>query len=400
MMDIRIPRSVSAVMDALSTGGYSAYLVGGCVRDPLLGRVPHDYDVATDARPDEMKTVFRDFRTVDTGVRHGTLTVLSEGEPVEVTAFRVDGDYSDGRHPDSVSFTSSLEDDLRRRDFTVNAMAYSPATGIIDLFSGREHLAARKIVCVGEPDERFGEDGLRVLRALRFASTLDFTVEDRTADAVRRLFYLLDRVSAERIWQELSKLLTGPGAGRIIKEFAPVVAHVTGVPEDAALRTAELIGQTGPDPLTRLSLLFIRGGSSPEQAGEKMAKLKTSRAERDAVKGACRAAAEPLPDGAPAMRRLLGSAGPETVGRAAEIREALGDPSAKAASALADEIIRRGDPTRVSDLAVRGGEIIKETGADGREVGAILEKLLFLVTEEKVKNDRAALIAAARNLYR
>ena len=395
MIRISVPAAARDVIDTLRGAGFSAYLVGGCVRDSILGRVPNDWDVATDALPAQMKEVFSSFRTIDTGIRHGTVTVLSDGEPIEVTTFRVDGDYSDGRHPDKVSFTPSLEEDLKRRDFTVNAMAYSPDTGLVDLFSGREHLREKIIECVGAPDERFGEDGLRVLRAIRFASCLDFTVGDATADAVRRLFRLLDRVSEERIYQELSKLLTGPAAGRIMKEFAPVIARVTDVAENAVEKAADLIGKTDPDHLTRLSMLFTLGGLTPEQAGEKTARLKTSRADREAVRYACRAAAEPLPGAAPAMRRLLGAVGPATVRRAAQIRAALGDPSAADAARLADAITERGDPTRVSDLAVRGGEIMEATGADGREVGAILDELLFLVTEEKIENEREALLCAA-----
>ena len=354
MIRISVPAAARDVIDTLRGAGFSAYLVGGCVRDSILGRVPNDWDVATDALPAQMKEVFSSFRTIDTGIRHGTVTVLSDGEPIEVTTFRVDGDYSDGRHPDKVSFTPSLEEDLKRRDFTVNAMAYSPDTGLVDLFSGREHLREKIIECVGAPDERFGEDGLRVLRAIRFASCLDFTVGDATADAVRRLFRLLDRVSEERIYQELSKLLTGPAAGRIMKEFAPVIARVTDVAENAVEKAADLIGKTDPDHLTRLSMLFTLGGLTPEQAGEKTARLKTSRADREAVRYACRAAAEPLPGAAPAMRRLLGAVGPATVRRAAQIRAALGDPSAA-------------DGARRPDARLRPrGARRRDNGSDGR----------------------------------
>ncbi|MBR6916377.1 MAG: CCA tRNA nucleotidyltransferase [Clostridia bacterium] len=397
-MKIAAPSFVKKVTDALRVAGFSAYLVGGCVRDSLLGETPHDYDVATNAVPEQMKKAFSDFRTVETGIKHGTLTVISDGEPVEVTTFRIDGEYSDGRHPDGVEFTDGIAPDLSRRDFTVNAMAYSDGDGLIDLFGGEEHLKRKLIVCVGEPDERFGEDGLRVLRALRFASRLDFTVEDKTAESVRRSVTLLLRVSAERVYSELTRLLEGPGAARIMREFPGVIGAVTDVPEDAVLRAAEITDKTDRDHLTRLALTFAEAGFDRDGAAERMRKLKTSRADREDAIAALRLAAEPLPDAPPAMRRMLGKFGADAVRRAADVRAARGDAAAKDAAALAQEIINRGDPVRVSDLAVRGGDIRSVLPVEGKEIGEILEKLLFLVTEEKIKNDRDELLKAAEEM--
>ena len=399
-MKITAPSFVTEVIDALRRAGYSAYLVGGCVRDSLLGEVPHDYDVATNAVPEQMAAAFSDFRTVETGIEHGTLTVISDGEPVEVTTFRIDGKYSDGRHPDGVKFTDGIAPDLSRRDFTVNAMAYSDEDGLIDLFGGEEHLKQKQIVCVGEPDERFGEDGLRVLRALRFASRLDFTVEEKTAESVRRSVPLLLRVSAERIYSELTRLLEGPGASRIMREFPGVIGAVTAVPDDVVIRASDAAEKTGPDHITRLAALFSEAGLDRDGAAERMRKFKTSRADREDTVTALRLSAEPLPDVAPAMRRLLGRVGSGAVMRAADIRAARGDRTAKDSAGLADRIITRGDPVRISDLAVKGGDIQKALPVEGKEIGDVLEKLLFLVTEEKVKNSRDELLKAAKEIKR
>ncbi|MBQ7474491.1 MAG: polynucleotide adenylyltransferase [Clostridia bacterium] len=398
MNKITAPREVLVIMEKLRRAGHGAYLVGGCVRDSLLGKTPHDYDVTTDASPDRMKEVFRDDRTVETGIRHGTLTVISEGVPVEVTSFRIDGEYRDGRRPESVSFTTDIALDLSRRDFTVNAMAYSEESGLIDLFSGVRHLEEKKIVTVGDPDDRFSEDGLRVLRALRFASCLDFTVGEETAEAVRRSVPLLLRVSAERIRTELMKLLAGPGAERIARDFSGVVGASAGVSADAAAKAAGLFGKTEPDPLTRLALIYLSAGLSPREAGEKAAALKPSRAEKDAVVSALSAASAPMPTATPAVRRLVGGAGLGTVRRAAEIRSATGDPDAEKTARLAEEIVRRGDPVKISDLTVGGKEMIDALGVEGEKIGEILSRLLFLVTEDEVRNEPGELLAAAKQI--
>ena len=180
-----LPRGVRLVIDTLHRGGFSAYAVGGCVRDALRGEVPHDYDVTTSAFPEEMLSLFEGWRVIPTGLKHGTLTVLCDGESVEVTTFRVDGEYRDGRHPDSVSFTRDLKADAARRDFTVNAMAYSDRDGLCDFFGGKEDLKAGLIRAVGDARRRFEEDALRILRALRFASVLGFRIEEETAKALR-----------------------------------------------------------------------------------------------------------------------------------------------------------------------------------------------------------------------
>ena len=203
---MQLPDSVEKIIHTLETAGYEAYAVGGCVRDALLGLTPDDWDITTSAEPEEVKALFS--RTIDTGIKHGTVTVRLNGKSFEVTTYRIDGKYEDGRHPEEVTFTKSLEEDLKRRDFTINAMAVNDRTGIVDLFGGQEDLKAGIIRCVGDPMERFSEDALRMMRAVRFAAKLDFSIEEETKKSISILKDNLRKVSAERIQVELTKLIT------------------------------------------------------------------------------------------------------------------------------------------------------------------------------------------------
>ncbi|MBO7095684.1 MAG: CCA tRNA nucleotidyltransferase [Lachnospiraceae bacterium] len=204
-MEIRIPKDAKSIIDKLTGAGYEAYIVGGCVRDCLLGLVPDDWDITTNALPEQVKELFR--RTIDTGIEHGTVTVMIGDEGYEVTTYRTDGAYSDGRHPDKVTFVPSLEEDLKRRDFTINAMAYNDSEGLVDLFGGRDDIEKKIIRCVGCADERFSEDALRMMRAVRFAAKLGYGIDDEALASIKKLAPTLSRVSAERITTELTKLL-------------------------------------------------------------------------------------------------------------------------------------------------------------------------------------------------
>ena len=221
MCHIKIPTEAKKIIDKLYEAGYEAYIVGGCVRDALLGREAEDYDITTSATPLEIKRIFE--RTVDTGISHGTVTVIENGKPYEVTTFRVDGEYKDNRHPVSVSYTSNIRDDLARRDFTVNALAYNDREGIVDAFSGISDLQNQTIRCVRDPEERFSEDALRVLRGIRFASVLGFKIEERTADAIRKYSKNLASISSERILAEWKKLLSGKNAYDVIFDYKEVI---------------------------------------------------------------------------------------------------------------------------------------------------------------------------------
>lgn len=216
---IEIPKPAEEIIETLNSHGFEAYVVGGCVRDSLLGKKPQDWDITTSAKPQEIKTVFG--RTIDTGIAHGTVTIMRGKEGYEVTTYRIDGEYEDGRHPKDVTFTSNLEEDLKRRDFTINAMAYHPRTGLIDIFEGIQDLENKKIRCVGNPMDRFTEDALRILRAVRFSAQLGFTIEPQTRAAIKNIAPNLIHISKERIQMELTKLLLSnhPNYVKLVFEY-------------------------------------------------------------------------------------------------------------------------------------------------------------------------------------
>ena len=267
---MELPRTVSDLIARLEQAGYSAYAVGGCVRDSIMGREPHDWDLCTSALPAQMQEVFRGEHVIETGLKHGTLAVVIGHVPYEITTFRVDGAYTDHRHPDSVSFVENVAGDLSRRDFTVNAMAYSPRSGLVDLFGGQEDLRRRVIRCVGIPEERFREDALRILRALRFAAVHDFSVDPDTEKALRLLAPSLKNVAAERIREEFLKLLCSAGAGRILRAFPDVLSVI--VPEISVMvgydqrnhhhhydlweHTVRVVENVPPEPDMRLAMLL------------------------------------------------------------------------------------------------------------------------------------------------
>jgi tRNA nucleotidyltransferase (CCA-adding enzyme) len=225
-MVINIPQQVNRAIDILEKNGHSAYVVGGAVRDAIMKKPAHDWDITTSALPEETMDAFEGFRIIETGLKHGTVTVIVDGTDLEITTYRIEHGYSDNRHPDKVDFTDRVEDDLSRRDFTVNAIAYSPVRGFADPFGGRDDIEKNVIRCVGEADKRFGEDALRILRALRFSSVLGFEIDPDTAESIHRNYPLLKNISVERIFVEMSKLLCGKDAGRILREFEDVVFYI------------------------------------------------------------------------------------------------------------------------------------------------------------------------------
>ena len=271
---MRLPDKVKYIISRLNSRGFEGYAVGGCVRDALLGKAPSDWDITTNARPEEMKSCFEGLRLIETGIKHGTLTLLLDGEGFEVTTYRVDGAYTDHRRPDSVRFVTELSEDLARRDFTVNAMATRDGSEIIDLFGGQDDLKNRVIRCVGKPAERFNEDALRILRALRFASVYDFEIEPETARAALELKDTLGSVSEERIFTELKKLLCGKGAERILltlpeiifvicPELSPMLGFKQNNPHhayDVWTHTAKTVSGVPQDSVYRLTMLFHDSG--------------------------------------------------------------------------------------------------------------------------------------------
>ena len=226
---ITIPEYAQIAMKELKANGFEAFVVGGCVRDSIMGKTANDWDMTTSAKPEETLKVFKNYRTIPTGIKHGTITVLIDRQPLEITTFRIDGEYTDNRRPDSVNFTRNIENDLSRRDFTVNAMAYNDTDGIVDLFGGIEDIENKIIRCVGDPDKRFNEDALRIMRAIRFSATLGFEIEEKTAESIRRNKHLLKNIAPERIRAELEKLLLGKDAERILLQFSDVIFEI--IPE-------------------------------------------------------------------------------------------------------------------------------------------------------------------------
>ncbi|MCQ2417311.1 MAG: HD domain-containing protein [Oscillospiraceae bacterium] len=225
-LQITPPKPVRTALQILQDAGYEAYIVGGCVRDALRGAEPNDWDCTTNAKPDAICRCFRDYHVIETGLQHGTVTVVIDHMPIEITTYRIDGVYADHRRPDTVTFTDSLTDDLARRDFTINAMAYHPREGLIDPFHGEADLQKKRIACVGIPQNRFDEDGLRILRGMRFAAVLNFEIDEATAEAIHRQKGLLKHISAERIDVELTKLLCGVGVERVLQDYADVLFEI------------------------------------------------------------------------------------------------------------------------------------------------------------------------------
>ncbi len=226
---IEMPDYAKKAVKVLNDNGFEAFVVGGCVRDGIMKKNANDWDMTTSAEPQQTLDAFKDYRTVPTGIKHGTVTVLIDSHPLEITTYRVDGEYTDNRRPDSVKFTRDIENDLSRRDFTVNAMAYNEQDGLVDLFGGSEDIENKIIRCVGNPDKRFREDALRIMRAIRFASTLGFEIEEKTAESIRKNRHLLKNISSERIRTELEKLLLGDSAEKILTDFSEVIFEI--IPE-------------------------------------------------------------------------------------------------------------------------------------------------------------------------
>ena len=284
---IRLPRDAYRLLQTLRAAGHSAYVVGGCVRDSLLGRLPGDWDICTSARPDQLRAIFHDQRLILTGEKHGTVAVILHGKPYEITTYRLDGSYRDHRHPDSVQFVDDLAADLARRDFTVNAMAYAPGEGIIDLYGGRRDLATGIVRCVGAPADRFAEDALRILRLYRFAARFGFAIDPATGAAARALGPHLDCVSAERIQEELLKLLAAPRPGSYLEPAVLAVVLPELEPEKQPERFAELcrtidrIEPTAENMPARLAALLCPLGEAG--ARKALRKLKCSNALTDEV---------------------------------------------------------------------------------------------------------------------
>lgn len=448
-MDIKafkmeIPKYVEELCGVLADSGFEAYAVGGCVRDSLLGNTPHDFDLTTSALPQQMKEVFSSYTVLETGIKHGTLTVMCGGSGVEITTFRVDGKYSDHRRPDEVKFTSSLCDDLARRDFTVNAFAYSEKTGLVDLFGGISDLEKGIIRCVGEADRRFEEDALRILRGLRFAARLGFSIEQNTAKSMIKKRELLKNVSSERVFCELCGFLEGKGEAveRLLIDFREVFAAV--IPElspcfdfdqrspyhryDVYTHIAKTVGACPPDRKIRLAALFhdiakpltftadLAGNGHFYGHPEKSAKIAKEVLQRLRVDKNTAGAVERLvlihddelsPD-RKTVARLLKNLGRDTFFDFCALKKA--DISSHAAPFACVGGIEEAEKTAncllaenfclsLKQLAVNGDDI-KALGISGRQVGAVLQRLLDETVDGQTENERSALLSRAKAIVK
>lgn len=385
-MFISLPAAVLQAIRALNVAGFEAYAVGGCVRDSLLGKKPLDWDITTSATPAQMQSVFANDRTVETGIQHGTLTVLIDNTPLEITTYRLDGVYSDGRHPDTVSFTTSLEEDLRRRDFTINAMAYHPNYGVVDPFGGREDLQRKMIRCVGTPTERFAEDALRIIRALRFASVLGFSIDEATANAVSELSYTLCRVSTERICAEFRKLLCGTYAEHICKAYSQVL--IVFLPEINNCTDFHILSKIKPIFRSRLSALFYSADVSVIDAENALHRL---RVEKKTIRDVS-LILTPLSKGTftedAYLLRLLNRLGSEMIFDYLLIRESDKDTINRVHQLLAAQACYH-----PSMLEITGEDIMAAGIPQGPAVGKALNDLLYAVIDGLCENKKSALLS-------
>ena len=438
-MQICMPKTVQTAIQRLEQAGFEAYAVGGCVRDTIIGREPNDWDITTSARPNETAAVFSDCRTVETGVRHGTLTVILDGMPLEITTYRSDGEYADNRHPIEVTFSERVEDDLSRRDFTVNAMAYHPTRGLVDLYGGQADLERRVIACVGEPSVRFHEDGLRILRAIRFAAVLDFEIDPLTARAVHDCKDLLQNIAPERIREEFCKLICGKGAVRILREyidvigvFLPELERCVGFAQnthyhcfDVYEHCLQALGHCrSADVITRLAVLLHdvgkplcytedeRGGHfkghgdiGTELAESIARRLRFDNQSIESLRRLVEYHDRAIPPTPVSVKRLMLRMSDEDVLRLMEVQRCdrlAHAPAYTDLSPALEEIPRLMQAIREADeclslkkLAVKGDDLMKIGIPAGKRMGEILNLLLDAVIDEKLPNERETLLRAA-----
>lgn len=438
---MNVPQDIMELGKCLEKAGFEWVIVGGCVRDALLGKTPHDYDLATSARPEEMKWVFAGCKVFETGIAHGTLTVLTRERSVEITTYRIDGEYKDGRHPEGVMFSSSLKEDLARRDFTVNALAFHPENGLFDFFGGQEDLKNGIIRCVGDADTRFHEDGLRILRALRFASVLEFQIEEETARAIHENYALLEHISRERIWEELKKLLSGKNAAKILREYAdvfffvmPCLASMKDFPQknphhiyDVWEHTLVCVEHTPPDPYLRLAALFHDSGKpetfsedemgighfyahakvSAEKAHSFLCGIKAEGEARRTIPSLVEDHDRQFGDSEKALRRFAGKKGIPYARNVLSLKRA--DISAQAPhlheerfrkiaawERLLDRLEEEHACLTLRDLQINGQDLMKLGVPAGKQIGEILNRILEEVTDGDLPNEKEILMGKAK----
>ena len=426
------------ILQTLTGAGYEAYLVGGCVRDLLRGVEPHDWDICTSARPEETEHCFVGHRLIKTGLKHGTVTVLEDGEPYEITTYRTEGPYSDSRRPDYVEFVSSLEADLARRDFTMNAIAMGLDGSLEDPFGGANDIKTGLIRCVGEPARRFQEDGLRVMRALRFGAVFGYEIEEKTAQAIHENRHTLEHVAAERINVELCKLLVGSKAGNILRQYPDVFCQfwpqleplvtleqndpwhcwggwehtihaVEAAPPDLVLRLTMLLHDIGKPTCkstdeNKIDHFYGYPAISVKLADQILRNLKFDNKTRERVVTLVEHHDVQIPCRDRSIRKWLGRLGPETFFQLLKVKQAdgmgqdyelvkdrLGE--LERMTVKAEEIVAQGQCFSMKDLAINGRDVIVAGVVPGPEVGRVLNGLLGQVLDGLVPNNREALLS-------
>lgn len=380
-MNIVLSKGAEEIIALLESHGHRAYAVGGCIRDQIMGKQPFDFDITTDATADEMLEIFSSYRVLTKGIKHGTVAVFADKDIFECTTFRVDGEYTDSRHPDSVTFSRNLRDDLSRRDFTVNALCYNENDGLIDLFGGIDDIEGKTIRCIGEAEKRFTEDALRILRGLRFSSTLDFTVEKKTADAMLSCAPLLQNISKERITEEFRKMLSGKNIGYVLENFTSVLETVIAgfeISDDVT----EMLSESAEDFEYRASLL-IKHSISNE------AILSALRFPKKVCENISQLSAMKAPENKIEVKKMLGRFKEENVVKY------LTCSSNTDALRWYGEIKARRECYQLSQLAVTGKDILA-LGVESHKIGGILNRLLDDVINEKTENTKEELIKAIR----
>lgn len=434
---IKLPRDVAEIIHTIENAGYEAFAVGGCIRDTILGREPNDWDITTSAKPEEVKALFR--RTIDTGIQHGTVTVMMNRTGYEITTYRIDGEYEDSRHPKEVTFTADLKEDLRRRDFTINALAYNDRIGLVDEFDGMGDMERKVIRCVGDPIERFTEDALRMMRAVRFSAQLGYEIDPATRDAIRVLAPNLQKVSAERIQVELTKLVTSghPDYLRTAYEtgmtaqFLPefdlcmeteqnnphhmysvgehILHSMQAVEADKVLRLTMMLHDIAKPQTLTIDEDGITHNSGHPVMGEQMAKdiLRRLRFDNDTIYKVSRLIRDHdrrFEASEKAVRRAVNQIGTDLFPLLIQVQEA--DLSAQSdyqreekeerirvAKEIYQTILDKKQALSLKDLAVTGKDLIEDGLKPGKELGETLEKLLDAVLEEPELNNKKTLLA-------
>ncbi len=402
---MNIPPYISEIISRIENVGYEAYAVGGCVRDSLLGKTPSDWDVTTSACPEVILSVFSDKKTVPTGLQHGTVTVIYDGNPVEITTYRIDGNYSDSRHPESVAFTKSLREDQKRRDFTVNAMAYNPKTGLKDEFGGQKDLVSGIIRAVGNPTERFSEDALRIMRAVRFAATLNFSIEEKTAEAIFLCAPQLSDIAAERIGSEFLKTVIAPNPAPILNKYNKILMPLFFGDKSSgdfgfSFDAMELLPQ---EPVLRLSAYFVLVSSSTHSplshAADFFSRMKFSNEIKRHVLSVLKLNEARIQTDRISLKKLLSHTDADIIESALRLRSLSAANDTNVTEALSElaSILESKECFSLKQLCITGSDLQKELGISGADIGKTLNYLLNEVICENCPNQKDALLNHIRN---